>query len=257
MALEDLTGTKYIDDLNSSNPVGATDPKSEGDDHIRGIKNVLLTSFPGITGAVTSTHTELNILDGVTSTAAELNILDGVTSTAAELNILDGVTATAAELNYSSGVTSAIQTQLDSHDHAGGDGGTITEDAHTAITTGSSYRHAMSGAETTASTTAMVRQDATLIVVPRTGTYQISFEMKTDNASNLATAQVYRDASTSYTGEAAFGTSQTTSSLSYVEKTEGSLSLNAGDVLVIYAKNAATNTLVRNLTLESAVKPFG
>ena len=63
--------------------------------------------------AVTSTATELNILDGVTSTTAELNILDGVTSTTAELNILDGVTATTAELNYVDGVTSAIQTQLD------------------------------------------------------------------------------------------------------------------------------------------------
>ena len=50
--------------------------------------------------AVTSTATELNILDGVTATTAELNILDGVTSTATELNILDGVTATTAELNY-------------------------------------------------------------------------------------------------------------------------------------------------------------
>jgi hypothetical protein len=44
--------------------------------------------------AITSTATELNILDGVTSTTAELNILDGVTSTTAELNILDGVTST-------------------------------------------------------------------------------------------------------------------------------------------------------------------
>ena len=49
----------------------------------------------------------------VTSTATELNILDGVTATTAELNILDGVTATATELNYVDGVTSAIQTQLD------------------------------------------------------------------------------------------------------------------------------------------------
>ncbi|MDG1268524.1 MAG: hypothetical protein P8O17_02840, partial [Candidatus Marinimicrobia bacterium] len=100
--------------------------------------------------SVTSTATELNILDGVTATAAELNyvdgvtsniqtqldakgtgtvsslsdlsitstatelnILDGVTSTTGELNILDGVTATAAELNYVDGVTSNIQTQLD------------------------------------------------------------------------------------------------------------------------------------------------
>ena len=63
---------------------------------------------------VTSTATELNILDGVTSTTAELNILDGVTATTTELNLLDGVTATTAELNYTDGVTSNIQTQLDS-----------------------------------------------------------------------------------------------------------------------------------------------
>jgi len=101
MGLEDLTGgAKYISDLVNTNPVGATDAVSAGDDHIRGIKNVILNTFPNITGAVTSTAAELNILDGVTSTAAELNILDGVTSTAAELNILDGVTATATELNY-------------------------------------------------------------------------------------------------------------------------------------------------------------
>ena len=50
--------------------------------------------------ALTSTASELNILDGVTATASELNILDGVTSTATELNILDGVTATTAEINY-------------------------------------------------------------------------------------------------------------------------------------------------------------
>ena len=100
MGLEDLTGAdKFIDDLVNTNPVSGDAP-SQGDDHIRGVKNVLGNCFPAITGAVTSTHTELNILDGVTSTTAELNILDGVTSTAAELNILDGVTATAAELNY-------------------------------------------------------------------------------------------------------------------------------------------------------------
>jgi len=100
MALEDLTGTKYIDDLVSTNPA-AGDNVSEGDDHIRGIKNVLKTTFPSIDGAVTATQ-------------AELNLLDGVTSTTAELNILDGVTATAAEINYVDGVTSNVQTQINS-----------------------------------------------------------------------------------------------------------------------------------------------
>jgi hypothetical protein len=35
-----------------------------------------------------------------------------ITSTASELNVLDGITATTTELNYTDGVTSAIQTQL-------------------------------------------------------------------------------------------------------------------------------------------------
>jgi hypothetical protein len=108
MALE--TGT-YISDLTVTNPT-STDPKSQGDDHIRLLKSTIKTSFPGITGAVTSTHTELNLLDGVTSSTAELNILDGVTSSAAEINILDGATLTTTELNYVDGVTSAIQDQI-------------------------------------------------------------------------------------------------------------------------------------------------
>jgi len=66
MALEDLTGTKYIDDLVATNPA-AGDNVSEGDDHIRGIKNVLLTTFPGLDGAVNATDTELNLIDGGTA----------------------------------------------------------------------------------------------------------------------------------------------------------------------------------------------
>ena len=62
---------------------------------------------------ITSSTAELNLLDGVTSTTAELNILDGVLSSAAEINILDGATLTTTELNYVDGVTSAIQTQID------------------------------------------------------------------------------------------------------------------------------------------------
>jgi hypothetical protein len=66
MALEDLIGaSKFIDALDSSNPrIG--DNLSQGDDHIRGVKNVLLNSLPNVTGAITSTQTELNLLDGIT-----------------------------------------------------------------------------------------------------------------------------------------------------------------------------------------------
>ena len=70
MALEDLTGTKYIDDLVATNPA-AGDNVSEGDDHIRGIKNVLKTTFPNIDGAVTPTKTtRFNLLDSDSRNAA-------------------------------------------------------------------------------------------------------------------------------------------------------------------------------------------
>lgn len=108
MALETAT---YINGLVVTNPV-ATDGLAQADDHMRLIKSTIKSTFPSITGAVTATQVELNVLDGITSSTAELNILDGVTSTAAELNILDGVTATTAEINHLSGLTGNIQSQI-------------------------------------------------------------------------------------------------------------------------------------------------
>ena len=64
MALESTT---YIDGLVATNPTG-TDARSQGDDHIRLVKSAVKATFPSITGAVTSTHTELNKLDGYTGT---------------------------------------------------------------------------------------------------------------------------------------------------------------------------------------------
>ena len=59
MPLEDLTGNKYIDDLNETWPLGSDLPDA-GDDHLRGIKNVLKKTFPNVTGPVTLTDAELN-----------------------------------------------------------------------------------------------------------------------------------------------------------------------------------------------------
>lgn len=110
MALE--TGT-YISDLVATNPTSG-DPKKEGDDHLRLIKDTVKNTFPNVNGAVTGTQAELNLLDGATVSTAEINILDGVTATTAEINKLDGVTATTAEINFIDGVTSDIQTQINS-----------------------------------------------------------------------------------------------------------------------------------------------
>lgn len=65
-----MTGTdKFINAFVNTNPVGATDPKSQGDDHLRGIKNILINTFPNITGAVTATQAQLNL----TVSATEAN----------------------------------------------------------------------------------------------------------------------------------------------------------------------------------------
>ncbi len=74
----------------------------------RDLANVVSTGNILADGAVAPAE-----LTGVTSTASELNILDGVTATTSELNIMDGVTATTAELNHVDGVTSNVQTQID------------------------------------------------------------------------------------------------------------------------------------------------
>lgn len=63
MALE--TGT-YINSLNAANPA-ATDGLSQADDHLRLIKSTIKSTFPNLSGPVTATQTQLNLLTGATS----------------------------------------------------------------------------------------------------------------------------------------------------------------------------------------------
>ncbi len=113
MALETAT---TINQLNPLFPV-ATDGLAQADDHMRLIKSTIQNTFPNITGAITSTQAELNLLDGLTSTTAELNKLDGFTGAVADLNYAKDLRATgvtSTEFDYLDGVTSNLQTQLDS-----------------------------------------------------------------------------------------------------------------------------------------------
>ena len=78
MALELFIG-KYIDDLVPANPVGGTDPKSQGDDHIGGIKLVLQNTFPALSGIMNCSEVELNYLYDVTpgnNAASKAPVLD-------------------------------------------------------------------------------------------------------------------------------------------------------------------------------------
>ena len=56
-------GGTYISDFDASKPV-AGDTPGEGDDHIRLIKDHIKATFPNVSGAVSATHTELNLIDG-------------------------------------------------------------------------------------------------------------------------------------------------------------------------------------------------
>jgi len=112
MGLE--TGT-YISDLVNTNPDGAVDNISEGDDHFRLLKDLLLNTLTNANGAINPTPAEFNKLAGLLTTAAELTKLNGFTGLTADLNAIAGIAAagvTPTEIGYLNNVTSSIQTQL-------------------------------------------------------------------------------------------------------------------------------------------------
>jgi hypothetical protein len=57
-----LEAATYIHQLDPTNPVGGSDPKSQGDDHLRLVKETLQNTFPNVEGEVTATHAELSQL---------------------------------------------------------------------------------------------------------------------------------------------------------------------------------------------------
>lgn len=90
MGLE--TGT-YISDLVATNPLG-TDPKSQGDNHIRLVKATIKASFPNVNGAVNPTPAEFNHLVGVTSgVQSQLNLKATIVYVDAGLAALDAAKA--------------------------------------------------------------------------------------------------------------------------------------------------------------------
>lgn len=142
-------------------------------------------------------------------------------------------------------------TNGDSHDHVGGDGNPITEEAFTTLTTGLNYLVQWTGqTEFTESGSSYVLNDtAEVIVVPRTGTYAVSAEIKMDTGSGYIDLRIN-------------GVSNSDEKLSnngiWSTTTWSSQSLTAGDYLQVYIKGDGTNTMrTRNIKLGSNVKLFG
>ena len=98
------TGT-YIDSLVVTNP-SATDSLSQADDHLRLLKATIKASFPGVTGAVTATHTAINAkvaepVSAITSDGTDPSLATGITG--AEVKALIGITEPAISTNTAEG----------------------------------------------------------------------------------------------------------------------------------------------------------
>lgn len=108
-----LESGSFISALVSTNPVGATDPKSQGDDHLRFIKAKLLETFPNVTGAVTSTHTELNLVAGATGGLATLSVsFAAALASISAINTLVSSMGTLSASVTSSDITGSIRTPV-------------------------------------------------------------------------------------------------------------------------------------------------
>jgi hypothetical protein len=92
---------EFIDDLVQTNPITATDPVTEGSNHLQLIKKVLQQTFPGYDEAVTVTPAELNVLGdaalkGAANVFTELNTFDAGTmvpnNVAYRMMEFDGIT---------------------------------------------------------------------------------------------------------------------------------------------------------------------
>ena len=144
-----------ISELISTNPVGASDDVSEGDDHLRLLKTVLLNDFPNINGAVTATPEQLNTLDGFTGTTANLNILSG-RKLASSDDVIDNFPAltrmlfqqTAAPTGWTKDTTSVNERALRVVSGTAGSGGdtnfTTVFSATKATSSESSHTHTLS-----------------------------------------------------------------------------------------------------------------
>lgn len=66
-----LQPPQYVGNLDSSNPIG-TDSRTIADDSIRNFKEGMRMSFPVVTGAVSSTHGDLNLLAGFASAGRKI-----------------------------------------------------------------------------------------------------------------------------------------------------------------------------------------
>ena len=104
MGLEANTSSTYINGLVGTNPTTA-DPLSEGDNHLRLIKDVLKRTFPSVTGAVTVSNNQIN--NGIADTSTATNV--ATPSTLVKRDASGNFSATVITSNLIGNVVGQIQ----------------------------------------------------------------------------------------------------------------------------------------------------
>ena len=135
MGLESAT---YISELTNTNPIGASDPKSQGDDHIHLIKKVILNSFGAFVGtagspkSVTLTEDKINdaALKAATATISALWNYTTRPTIAGDLIAVERAIANTQNGNYTLVLTDARKFIYKA---SGGSGETITIPANASV----------------------------------------------------------------------------------------------------------------------------
>ena len=104
MGLEANTSSTYVTGLVPANPT-SNDNVSDGDNHIRLLKDVVQRSFPNIAGEVSATHTELNAAATDVGTATNANTV----STIVKRDTNGSFTATVVTANIIGNIVGQIQ----------------------------------------------------------------------------------------------------------------------------------------------------
>ncbi len=133
----------------------------------------------------------------------------------------------------------------------------LTEDSSVDLTAGTAYAIARNETVISGTSAGYARLDGLHLVVPRTGEYTASFEMRDQTNGGNVLARIYVNKSPAYSGDVAIGAIQSEGDGAWTMKTE-IMQLNAGDIIVVYGnRNSGPGYDAKNLMISSAVKLFG
>jgi len=96
------------------------------------------------------------------------------------------------------------------------------------------------------------------IIIKRTGTYLVSFDLINNNSLGNADCAVFRNGSPGYSGPVQIGV-VTNETFGVWKNSSQSLTLNAGDIIQLFTKtnNSSVGGSVKDFTLSSATSLFG